>query len=71
MDACPAMSRVVAELERLARAINQLEQALEARERRHAEALAAARRQHDDETAAMAERVEHAIDRLETMLGGD
>jgi len=64
------MSRVVAELERLARAISQLEQALAARERRHAEQMEAARRRHEAETHAMAERVEKAIDRLESVLGG-
>ena len=59
------MSRLATELERLARAVNALDQALEAREARHQEELAIAR----GETARVAQHVDAAIHRIETVLG--
>lgn len=62
------MSRIAAELDRLDRALDRLEAAVAGREQSHAEALDAARTARQAETAAVAERVEEAIHRLETVL---
>lgn len=59
------MSRLASELERLAAAINALDRALEIREVRHREDLAAAR----GETAEVARHVDAAIHRIEAVLG--
>jgi hypothetical protein len=59
------MSKLASELERLARAVQALDGALEAQEARHGAKLAEAR----GETEVVARRVDSAIHRIESVLG--
>ncbi len=64
------MSALAEELTRLQQALDHLEQALVAHDQRATERVEAARREARAEAAALSARVDQAIGRLESVLGG-
>jgi hypothetical protein len=62
------MTRIVSELERLADALDRIEAALAEREQRHRAELEAMRQEARAERAALADRIDGAVGRLEAAL---